>query len=155
MSQEITRIEQTLAAYCHRVDRGTPDEVAALFTVDAVLRPRFDGDYVVNGRSGIRDWYSHYNRVLRANVRHMKHMIHSISIEVAGARAHACCYFTGCFVANSDGKARMVFGTYTDTLAQVDAAWLFADRLIETHIVLPGLTAEETFPSLGFPGAQR
>ena len=28
MSNDITDIKQTLATYCHRVDRGTPDEVA-------------------------------------------------------------------------------------------------------------------------------
>ena len=28
MSNDITLIKQTLAAYCHRLDRGTADEVA-------------------------------------------------------------------------------------------------------------------------------
>lgn len=154
MSNDITLIKQLLAAYCHRVDRGTPEEVAALFATDAVLRPRFDGEYVVQGRAAVRDWYAHYNRSLRDNIRHLKHLISSISIEVEGARADACCYFTACFVNDSDGKAGLCFGTYTDVLTRVDGQWMFADRTIETHVVLPGLEAVEQFPSLGYVTAE-
>ncbi len=155
MTQAITHIKQLLAKYCHRVDRGTADEVAALFAPDAVLLPRFDGDYVVNGRSGVRDWYAHYNRNLRDGLRHLKHMIHSIEIETDGPRAQSICYFTACYVEGGSGKAGLCFGTYTDRLTELDGHWLFAERQIETHIVLPQLEALERFPSLGFPGAAR
>ncbi len=155
MSQEITAIEQLLANYCHRVDRGTAEEVAALYAADAVLRPLFDGDYVVNGRAGIRDWYAHYNRHLRDGLRHLKHMVHSAHIEVDGSRARSVCYFTACFVDAGSGKAGVCFGTYTDRLTLSAGQWLFAERQIETHILLPQLEALEKFPSIGFAGASR
>jgi len=150
MSSDIVSIEQLLANYCHRVDRGTPGEVAALFAPDAVLRPRFDGDYEVRGREAIRGWYAHYNQHLRDRIRHLKHMIHSVSVEVDGDRANAVCYFSGCFINNSDAKAALVFGTYTDELSRVDGRWLFADRAIATHVVIPSLEALEQFPSMGY-----
>lgn len=155
MSQAITDIKQLLAKYCHRVDRGTEEEVAALFAPDAVLRPLFDGDYVVRGRAGIRDWYAHYNRHLRDGLRHLKHMIHSMEIEADGPRARSSCYFTACYIEAGNGKAGVCFGTYTDRLALIDGQWLFAERQIETHILLPQLEALERFPSLGFSGATR
>ena len=155
MSQAITDIEQLLAKYCHRVDRGTAEEVAALYAPDAVLRPLFDGDYVVNGRAGIRGWYAHYNEHLRAGLRHLKHMVHSAHIEVEGARAQSVCYFTACFVDAGSGKAGVCFGTYTDRVTQLDGQWLFAESLIETHILLPQLEALETFPSIGYQATAR
>ncbi|MBI4697203.1 MAG: nuclear transport factor 2 family protein [Gammaproteobacteria bacterium] len=147
------RIPQLLARYCHAVDRGTPEDVAALFADTAVLRPHFDGPYEVHGREAIRGWYAHYDAHFRDGVRHLKHMISSIAFEVSGARAAAQCYFTVSFVTKDKNEGAIVFGTYTDVLACVEGHWLFADRLIETSFLAPGLTAVETFPSLGFPGA--
>lgn len=153
MSSDVSQINQLLANYCHRVDRGTPEEVAALFAPDGVLKPRFDGDYDVAGRDAVRGWYAHYNKHLRDGIRRLKHMIHSISIEVDGNRAKSVCYFSGCFISNADDKATLVFGTYTDDLGRVEGTWLFLERTIESHIVLPGLEALEQFPSMGYAEA--
>mgnify|MGYP002072677821 CR=1 FL=1 len=148
--QAVACIEHLLASYCHAVDRGTPDEVATLFAADAVLRPRFDGPYTVHGREAIRGWYAHYNAHFREGVRHLKHMISSVMIDVAGERATAYCYLTGVFVSKSDGKGVSVFGSYTDIVTRVEGCWLFADRLIEASFLATGLTVVEEFPSLGY-----
>jgi len=153
MSHEVTRIKQLLASYCHRVDRGTPDEVAALFAGDGILRPRFDGPYEVRGRAAVRGWFAHYNRRLRDNTRHLKHMISSIAIDVDGNSARSSCYLTVASVSNADNRASLCFGTYTDRLIKADDTWLFADRLIETHFLVHGLDMIEKLPSLGYPGA--
>lgn len=152
MSQAETDIKQLLATYCHRVDRGTPEEVATLFAPEAVLRPRFDGEYAVNGRTEIAGWYAYYNEHLRSGTRHLKHMISSIEIHVDGTRARSCCYFTAGFVSTRDDKVWLAFGTYTDQLVQKDEGWLFVERIIDTHFVVPGIECVEKFPSMGYPG---
>ncbi len=153
MPQDITRIKQLLANYCHRVDRGTPEEVAALFAEDGILRPRFDGPYEVRGRAAVRGWFAHYNQRLRDNTRHLKHMISSIAIDVAGNTATASCYLTVVSVSNADNRASLCFGTYTDRLIKVVDTWLFAERVIDTHFLVHSLDMIEKLPSLGYAGA--
>ena len=150
MHDDTHLIHQLLATYCHRVDRGSPEQVAALFAPEAVLCPRFDGDYEVVGREAIRGWYAHYNEHVRAGTRHLKHMIHSTTIEMDGERAATACYFSCCLIGNGDDKGCLVYGTYSDMLARQQGGWLFARRTIETHLVLPGLIAVERFPSMGY-----
>ena len=105
MSGDITAIKQTLATYCHTVDRGTPEEVSMLFAEDAVLRPYYDGKYDVVGRSRIKDWYAYYNEHFASQIRHLKHLIHSMSIELDGNNATSVCYLTAYFISPEDGNA--------------------------------------------------
>ncbi len=152
MSAEITRIKQTLAEYCHRVDRGSAAEVASLFHPEAVLRPRFDGEYTVHGRAKIEAWYAHYHAHLRPNIRHLAHHIGSIFVTVHGDAADSTCYFLASMVNNADGKALLVTGRYTDALVKDGDRWCFKDRLIETHFVAVQSEVAEQFPPLGWPG---
>lgn len=152
MSNDITQIKQTLAEYCHRVDRGSAAEVAALFRPDAVLRPRFDGDYEVRGRARIEAWYAHYHAQLRPAIRHLMHHVGSALVTVQGERAESTCYFIATFVTAADGKAVLVPGRYTDSLVRDGSRWLFGERLIESHFVATLIEVTETFPSLGWPG---
>jgi len=154
MTQDITHIKQLLATYCHRLDRGTAREVGALFAPDAVLHPRFDGDYSVRGRDAIVGWYAHYHQTLRPGLRNLMHMVSSIEITTSGADARACCYFTAGWVSAADNRAWLAYGTYTDALSRQGPNWLFAERTIETHFVIPGIECLEKVPSLGYPGAQ-
>ena len=154
MTADITTIKQTLADYCHRVDRGTANEVADLFHKDAILRPYFDGKYDVHGREQIRAWYTHYHENFRANVRHLRHSIGSISIDVYGTTARSVCYLLASFVSNADETAYFVTATYTDDLVNEADAWLFKDRLIETSFITSHGEFSETFPSLEWPGAK-
>ena len=150
MTDDVVLIQQLLAHYCHRVDRGTPAEVAALFAPDGILKPRFDGPYDVVGREAVQGWYAHYNTHLRAGIRHLKHMVHSAAIDVTGNNGKSVCYFSACFIGNDDGNAGLVYGTYSDSVIKHQGLWLFAERTIDTHIVLPGLEAIEKFPSIGY-----
>jgi hypothetical protein len=154
MSTDITAIEQLLAEYCHRLDSGTPAEVAALFHPEAVLQPRFDGGYEVCGRAAIEGWYRHYERALKAKIRHLKHHIGSAWIRVDAARADARCYFLTTYVANAKDQAYFVHGTYTDTLIRASDRWLFLARRIDIAFSAPLAGAMETFPSLGFARAE-
>lgn len=151
MSNDITAIKQVLAAYCHRVDRGTPAEVAALFAEDAVLRPFYDGRYEVRGRSAIEGWYAYYEKHFKSGVRHLKHMIMSPLIEVDGARASCVSYLLASAVSNATDEGFFLTGTYHDDFQQSDGRWLFATRQIDVEFMSPPVKATEQFPPLGFP----
>ena len=155
MSNEIAAIEQTLAAYCHRVDRGTADEVAQLFAQDAVLMPYYDGKYDVHGREGVRGWYTFYHQTMGENVKDLKHLISTASIDVDGDAASSVCYLTAYFTMTADNVVYQAQGTYFDTLVRVDNAWRFKTRRIEVEYVLrmgEGIDGREP---MGFPGATK
>ncbi len=151
MSNDITSIKQTLAAYCHRVDRGTPGEVAALFAENAVLRPFFDGRYECRGRPAVEAWYAYYEEHFKSGVRHLKHMIMSPMIEVDGTRASSVSYLLASAVSKATDEGFFVTGTYTDELVRSGGKWLFQVRQIDVEFMTPPMKAVETFPPLGFP----
>ena len=150
MADDVTKIKQTLADYCHRVDRGTADEVAALFATNALLRPKYDGDYTVEGRDGIREWYAFYHDNFRTGVKHLKHLIHSISIDVNGDRAEGVCYLTAYLISNEDGLVYQVQGTYFDKYVQIRDDWLFQQREINVEFITQCGAPIESLEPLGF-----
>ena len=152
MSNDIAAIKQTLANYCHCVDRGTADDVAALFANDANLSPVFDGEYEVYGRDGIRGSYAFYHQTLRAGVNHLKHLIHSMSIDVDGDAARSVCYLTAYFVSKEDNAAYQVVGTYHDTFVKHEQQWLFQTRRIEVDFMTQFGDVIDSMQPMGFPG---
>lgn len=152
MPQAVIDISHTLAAYCHRVDRGTPAEVAALFAEDAVLRPFYDGPYECRGRSAIEAWYAHYEAHFKSGVRHLKHMIMSPLIEIDGQSATCVSYLLASAVRNDTGEGFFVTGTYHDELVSRDGRWLFASRQIDVEFMTPTVAVIEQFPPLNFAG---
>jgi ketosteroid isomerase-like protein len=151
MSNETTAIKQTLAAYCHLVDRGSAAEVAALFAEDAILRPYYDGPYEVVGRKAIQGWYAYYHEHFRSGVRHLKHMIMSALIEADVDGARSVSYLLASAVSNETNEGFFVTGTYNDTLVKRYGRWLFETRQIDVEFMAPQGVAVEQFPPLGFP----
>ena len=154
MSNDVAVIKQTMASYCHCVDRGTADEVAVLFAKDAILNPVFDGGYEVYGRDAIRGWYAFYHQILRASVNHLKHLIHSILIDVDGEAASSVCYLTAYFVSKEDNAAYQVLGTYHDTFVKQDGQWLFQTRRIEVEFMTRLGDVIDRMKPMGFPGTK-
>ena len=66
-------IHLLLNQYCHVVDRGTVDEIAALFSEDGILRPLHEGPEIFEGRDAVRAWYEDYDKRVRAGRRHRRH----------------------------------------------------------------------------------
>lgn len=151
MSVDIVAIEQLLYAYCHRVDRGTPAAVAALFATDAVLRPFYDGRYEVRGRAAVESWYAWYETHFKSKVRHLKHMIMSPMIEVAGERATGSVYLLASGVNVGNGEAFLATGSYTDEYVRNDHRWLFLSRRIDVEMMPTPSPAVERMAPLGFP----
>ena len=151
MPNERTSVKQTLAAYCHLVDRGSAIEVAGLFAENAILKPYFDGEYDVVGRKAIEAWYAHYHDTFRASVRHLKHMIMSALIEVDGEIARSSSYLLASAVNNETDEGFFVCGTYTDNLVKVGDVWLFEIKQIDIDFMAPQGKVVEQFPSLDYP----
>ena len=150
MTTDITQIKQTLAAYCHLVDRGEMAAVADLFAENAVLAPKYDGDYEVNGRAAIKGWYDYYEENFKSGVRHLKHLIHSISIEVDGESATGSCYLTAHLISKADGIAYQAQGTYVDKFIKTDGQWLFKRREIYVEFLTACGTPIEQMEPLGY-----
>ncbi len=150
MNRDTTKIEQTLAAYCHLVDRGSAEDVAALFAQDALLLPKYDGDYRVEGRDEIREWYAFYHENFRAGVNHLKHLIHSISIKVDGSMAKGSCYLTAYLISKEDGIVYQAQGTYFDEFVQSGEDWLFQKREINVEFITQCGQPIESLEPLGF-----
>ena len=155
MSTELAAIEQTLAAYCHRVDRGTADEVAELFAQDAVLMPYYDGKYDVHGREGVRGWYAFYHQKMGGNVKDLKHLICAASIDIDGDAASSVCYLTAYFTMKADNVVYQAQGTYFDTFVRADSAWLFQTRRIEVEYITRMGDVIESMEPMGFSGATK
>ncbi|MGE0485501.1 MAG: nuclear transport factor 2 family protein [Gammaproteobacteria bacterium] len=151
--EDVVAIEQLLWTYCHRVDRGTVAEIAALFAEDAVLVPKYDGDYECRGRAEIARWYAWYEEHFKSGVQHLKHMVSAPLIEVEGEHATGSSYLLATSV-TADGKTGVyATGTYHDTYRKLGGRWLFAARTIEVEWAAPHGTVIARFPPLGFSPA--
>jgi hypothetical protein len=130
-------IIQLLHQYCHAVDRGTADDVAALFHRSAVLFPRYESDAQHEGREAVRAWYQHYMENFRAKVRYLRHKIASPVIEITGNEATSVCYLDADSITVSTGQANIAFGRYDDKFIKDEGRWWFKERTIIVYYRYP------------------
>ncbi|MDP6691064.1 MAG: nuclear transport factor 2 family protein [Alphaproteobacteria bacterium] len=119
-----------LNQYCHLVDRGGVDDIAALFAEDAVLWPAYQGEARIEGRTAIRAWFQNYDDNVRSGRRHRRHKISSPIVKIDGDAAEAWCYLDSSTVLTADNVIQVSAGRYEDKLAKVDGGWLFRERII-------------------------
>lgn len=136
MPDDLSEIQQVLIRYCHRLDRGSAEEVAQLFAEDGVMRPAYESSEAVRGRETIRQWYEQYISTTRPGLRNLKHIPAAMQVDVDGDRGSIVAYFTAMFV--KDGAFVQIFGTYHDRMVRIGGVWLFAEHRIDTDLVLPG-----------------
>jgi SnoaL-like protein len=144
--EDVVEIEQVLYRYCHAVDRGSPDEVAALFHERGTLVPIYSGEEPRHGRPAIREWYATYNRDFRARVKHLRHCVASPAIEVSGSEASARTYLIADYVLESTGKPAIVAGFYEDRFVKDAGRWYFAERRIHVFHAMEPPKAAESVP---------
>jgi len=136
MSDDVSKIQQVLIHYCHRLDRGSAEEVAQLFAEDGVMRPAYESSEAVRGRETIRQWYGQYISNNRPVLRNLKHIPTAMQVDVDGDLGSIVAYFTAMYV--KDGSFVQIFGTYHDQMVRIGGVWLFAEHRIDTDLVLPG-----------------
>lgn len=117
--------------YCFAVDRGTPEDVMALFDEDCSLELVPGGRE--NGRGAVRAWYDNYIKNMRMTL--SRHLIHNQVIEIEGDRARSRCYFDT--AGEVKGVARVSAGFYEDTIVRKGGQWKFREVIIRMDWRVP------------------
>jgi ketosteroid isomerase-like protein len=124
-------IKELTAKYCWHVARGEGEAVAKLFTDDGVLdvvQPDFKAP------RGMEELLKFF----RASVREPEiavPFIHNHIIELSGDEAHGTCTIDARFIRN--GESVIAAGWYNDKYRRVGGKWLFVERKITFHHVVP------------------
>ncbi|MGE0827414.1 MAG: nuclear transport factor 2 family protein [Candidatus Binatia bacterium] len=130
-------ILQLLHKYCHAVDRGTADEVTALFHTEAVLLPKYESDERYEGREAVRGWYQRYIENFRAKVRYLRHKIEAPVIYVMGNEATCVCYLDADSITIAKNQANVACGRYDDKFIKESGQWWFKERAIVAYYSYP------------------
>lgn len=123
-------IQQLLSKYCHVVDHGSLDEIAALFHRNAVLLPRHETEERYEGRTAVRSWYERWIANVRANVRYLRHKITTPVIEVSGNEATAVCYLDMDAIPSATNRPMLFLGRFDDRFIKAEGRWWFKERTI-------------------------
>jgi uncharacterized protein (TIGR02246 family) len=118
ITEDRDAIRDVVARYCHNIDAGDADGVAALFTEDGVFDPGYPGFEPLEGRDAIRALVGG----LTAGTVH--HMVTDLAYDVDGDRATGIATFIV-----TAGTAIVTVGRYHDELARVAGAWRFVRRV--------------------------
>lgn len=136
MSDEMRRvideaaIRRVIDRYCHAVDRGTADDVAALFHPNGTLVATFEDDGVYKGREAVRKWYADYHNNFRAKLTQLRHKISNILIDLTGDEARVVSYLDADLIAIGETEPRRAIGRYDDRFVRDGGEWYFAERAI-------------------------
>jgi hypothetical protein len=130
-------VEDAMAKYARIVDYGTPDEYAALFTEDGLVRSQ-GKDFV--GRKAIKDMIT---PVLgkpapgAPKPPRLRHILSNENYEIDGDTAHV--FGSWATIADIDGKGPAIggMGYYTDTLVKVNGQWLISKHILYVDLAAP------------------
>lgn len=127
---ERDRIRDLVHRYCWAVDRGTLEEVMALFAdeCDLLLIPGSKRA----GRAAVERWYGRY---MSHRLECLRHLIHNQVITLDEDRATSKSYFDA--VGDLRGESIVVGGFYEDTLRKVDDQWKFSEKIIRVDFMGP------------------
>ena len=139
MSDEMRRvmdeaaIRRVIDRYCHAVDRGSADDVAALFHPNGRLVVSLEDNDGYNGREAVREWYANYHKHFRARLTHLRHKISNIQIDLNGDEARVVSYMDADLVAKGETTPRQAIGRYDDRFVRDGGEWYFAERAIVVY----------------------
>jgi SnoaL-like domain len=120
------QIQNHLAKYCFVVDRGSAEEIAALFWDDARLE--FNGTHL--GNESIRQCFAEWIRKLRDPVEGLRHLIYVPLITMDGDSATAETYVDADGHVRKSGRTILLRSLYRDRLTRRNGEWRFAERQI-------------------------
>ncbi len=124
------KIREVVHRYCFAVDRGTLEQVMALFDDDCELELAPGKRY--RGRDAVHKWYDAY---MSNRMGVLRHLVHNQVIEIAGTDATSKSYFDA--VGDLKGESIVVAGFYEDRLRKRGAQWKFADKIIRLDFLVP------------------
>ena len=124
------KIREVVHRYCFAVDRGTLEQVMALFDGECDLELVPGKRY--RGRDAVHKWYDAY---MRTRMGVLRHLIHNQVIELGGNEAASKSYFDA--VGDLKGESIVVAGFYEDRLRKRGAEWKFAEKIIRLDFLVP------------------
>ena len=139
MSDEMHRvideaaIRRVIDRYCHAVDRGTTDDVAALFHPNGRLIVSLEDNDGYSGREAVREWYANYHKYFRARLTHLRHKISNIQIDINGDEARVVSYMDADLIPKGETKPLHAIGRYDDRFVRDGGEWYFAERAIVVY----------------------
>jgi uncharacterized protein (TIGR02246 family) len=127
---EREKIRELVHRYCWAVDRGTLEQVMALFhdLCDLVLVP---GKRHI-GKAAVQKWYDAY---MQNRMEVLRHLIHNQVITLNGDTAVSKSYFDA--VGDLKGESIIAAGFYEDTLRRVGGEWKFTEKVIRLDFLVP------------------
>ena len=136
MSDEMQRvideaaIRRVIDRYCHAVDRGTADDVVALFHPTGRLVLTLEDNDGYHGRAAVRAWYANYHDNFRAKLTHLRHKISNIQIDLTGDEARVVSYMDADIIVQGETQPCQAIGRYDDRFVREGGAWYFAEKAI-------------------------
>ena len=124
------KIRELVHRYCWSVDRGTLDEVMALFLDPCDLELVPGRRY--RGKASVRAWYDRY---IQHRMEALRHLIHNQIITIDGDGALSRSYFDA--VGDLAGESIVAAGFYEDRLRCTGGEWKFAEKLIRLDFIVP------------------
>jgi hypothetical protein len=125
--RDIEAIKRLKARYCHLVDASRWDELAALFTEDAICDYGFFGRY--EGRDQIMTRF--FRELVSSASSFNAHMVHNPIIDVRGDTASASWYLTAHSTIQPANQAVWVMGIYSDEFRRVAGEWKLSSLTFE------------------------
>jgi ketosteroid isomerase-like protein len=123
-------IRDVVHRYCFAVDRGSLEDVLALFHDPCALELIPGRRY--EGRAAVRKWYDRY---MRTRMGVLRHLIHNQLIDVDGDEAVSRSYFDA--VGDLRGESIVVAGFYDDRLRRLSGRWRFVEKVIRLDFLVP------------------
>ena len=124
-ADDILAIQQVLAGYCHAIDSGDGDAVAALFTDDASLGVGLPDPFV--GKDAIREMGGGVSSMVPG----VRHVSSNVIIDGDGDTASARSYVRVFTTAGGPEQTQLVAsGIYVDALRKDDGTWRIASRVM-------------------------
>ncbi len=131
--RDLEAIKQLKARYCHLVDAGSWDELAQLFTEDAVCDYGFFGRY--EGRDRIINGF--FRELVSSASSFNAHMVHNPVIEVHRDSASGAWYLTAQSTIQPANQAVWVMGIYHDEFRRVAGKWKLSSLAFEFKYYTP------------------
>ncbi len=122
------QIQSLLAKYCFATDRGTAEEMAALFWDDAVVQ---FGENRNEGIEAVTAGFAAWIRKMRDPVEGLRHLLHTPCIDISGNHATAEAYYDADGHSRNKGRRISLRGLYRDRLEKRDGEWRFVAREIQ------------------------
>lgn len=128
MPSDNEQIQTLLGRYCFLTDRGSAQEMAALFWDDAAV---VFGDRTNEGIEAITAGFQAWITKMRDPVEGLRHVLHTPWIAVDGDIATAEAYYDADGHTRGRGRRVHLRGMYRDELEKRNGEWRFRRREVQ------------------------